>query len=143
MGAAAVMITPALIVGEVSQKPSYEFRDDQFVILNDKGGDVDKYAFYFGLIERSGMPVKVNGYCYSACTMVLHNPKACAMPWTMFGFHEARQYNRRTLEVLDNSEAGNRVLWLHYPEKVRAKLGVLMPYMVYIKGTDLLPACKD
>ena len=83
----ALALIPSLFMTEVSQKPAYEFRDDHFVLLTDKGGDVNSYAVHFRAIERSGLPVKVIGNCSSACTMVLHNPKACAMEWTVFGFH--------------------------------------------------------
>jgi hypothetical protein len=86
--------------------------------------------------------VKVEDACISACTMVLSNPKACAMPGAHFGFHQARRYNKKSLELLDVSELGNKILWAHYPDKVRARLGELKPTMVYIKGTDLLPPCE-
>lgn len=35
-------------------------------------------------LTRSGGTVKVEGACLSACTMVLRNPKACAMPGALF-----------------------------------------------------------
>ena len=36
---------------------------------------------------------------------------------------------------------GTNLVWAQYPEHVRARLGQLTPEMVYIKGTELLPAC--
>jgi hypothetical protein len=93
-------------------------------------------------MKRQGSVVKVEDACWSACTLVLSNPNACAMPRAQFGFHEARLYSRSTLEVLEVSEHGNRLLWNSYPENVKARLGRLTPYMVFIKGTDLLPPCK-
>jgi hypothetical protein len=93
----ALALIPSLFMTEVSQKPAYEFRDDHFVLLTDKGGDVNGYAVHFRAIERSGLPVKVIGNCSSACTMVLHNPKACAMEWTVFGFHECKHPVRTAL----------------------------------------------
>ena len=113
--------------------------DDHFVIHRDQGGDLEGYALHFSMMKRQARVVKVEDACISACTMVLNNPKACAMPGAHFGFHQAKVYSRSTLEILEVSDAGNKLLWGHYPEKVRARLGQLTPYMVYIKGTDLLP----
>ena len=64
------------------------------------------------------------------------------MDGSVFGFHESKYYNRKTFEVLATSDEGNGILWESYPEHVKARLGRLTPYMVYIKGTDLLPPCK-
>jgi hypothetical protein len=135
-------LTSVLFLGEVSKKPAYDFVDDHFVINADMGGDIDSYAKFYGLIEKTNSPVWVTNLCMSACTMVLRNPHACATPKAWFGFHSARVYDKRTLEELGDSDNGNRLLWLHYPEKVRAKLGGrLGTDMVYIKGTELLPKC--
>jgi hypothetical protein len=90
------------------------------VIHRDIGGDLGSYALYFSLIKRQGAVVKLEDVCWSACTLVLSNPNACAMPRAQFGFHEARLYSRSTLEVMEVSEHGNRILWDSYPEKVKA-----------------------
>jgi hypothetical protein len=39
-------------------------------------------------------------------------------------------------------QGGNKILWAHYADKVKARLGELKPTIVYIKGTDLLPPCE-
>jgi hypothetical protein len=142
----AVAITTALMVGNLptqpNTRPKYEFVNDHFVLQRDTGGDVAQYAYHFHLIKREGSRVVVEGDCFSACTMVLDNPKACAMPSARFGFHAARRYNKETRELFDISDAGNKILWSHYPPSLREWLGELKPTMVFIKGTELLPLCK-
>lgn len=91
-----------------------------------------------GLWERS----PGQGHCASACTLILGNPKACAERAALFGFHQARSYNKETMEIQGSHEGANKVLWASYPILVQLKLGELKPNMVWIKGTELLPACK-
>ena len=75
--------------------------------------------------------------------MILHNPKACAMPKAIFGFHAARYYNKSTLEIIGDSNHGTQTMWAHYPDKVKIRLGGrLSDDVVYIRGTDLLPPCR-
>lgn len=114
-----------------------------YILLKaDGGGDINDYAKAFLLFEQIGSEVWVEGPCLSACTMVLHNPFACAMPKAVFGFHAAKYYNKTTLEVMNESSVGNQIMWNHYPESVKVKLGSkLSPDMIYIKGTDLIRAC--
>jgi hypothetical protein len=132
----------SLVVGEVSQRPSYDSFKDHFQLRADGGGDVQEYAKHFAAIEQQAMPVHIMGDCLSACTMVLKNKLACAMPGARFGFHLARSYNRETKEQLGLSDYGNKVLWEHYPIHVQQRLGTLRLDMVYIKATDFIPPCK-
>src|SRR4051812_38129437 len=115
MGPEILALLPALTMNEVRKRPQYEWAESHFILQNDAGGDVTQYAHHFLLIKRSGERVVVSGACFSACTMVLSNPMACAMPSARFGFHSARRYNLQTLEVLENSDDGNKILWAHYP----------------------------
>jgi hypothetical protein len=144
MLAVVPVLTSVLFMAEVKQRPSFEYRDQHIVLNADMGGDIDSYAEFFALAQKSGEPIWVMGACLSACTLVLKNPKACATPNAYFGFHSARIYSKSTLEVLGDSDNGNKLLWAHYPEKVKARLGGrLGPNFVYIKGTELLPACHE
>jgi hypothetical protein len=123
--------------------PEFEITQDHIQLNDDYGGDLDAYARAFALFESNGQEIWVTGKCLSACTMVLNNPKACAMPNAIFGFHAARLYNAETLEVMGNSVYGNRIMWAHYPDRVKQRLGGrLSDKPVYIKGTDVLPPCK-
>ena len=142
-GISALTITLSAMA-EVRLRPSFEYRDHHIVLNVDYGGDIDSYADFFALAQKSGEPIWVMGACLSACTLVLKNPKACAMPNAYFGFHSARIYSKSTLETFGDSEVGNQVMWSHYPEHVKAKLGGrLSPDMVYIRGTELLPPCRN
>jgi hypothetical protein len=134
---------PPTFMTEVSLRPPFEYEDNHIALKPNKGGDIDSFAAFFALIEKSGEPVWVMGMCLSACTLVLRNPKACAMPTAVFGFHSASLYNKQTLETLGVSDHGNRLFWAHYPEKVKTRLGGrLSEEMVYLRGTELLPPCK-
>jgi hypothetical protein len=132
----------SLVVGEVSQRPSYEFYEDHFVLRADIGGDVGAYAKHFADIEKRSIPVRIIGDCLSACTMILKNKLACAMPGARFGFHLAHKYNPETRETGEISDYGNKVLWEHYPIHVRQRLGTIPLNMIYIKATDFIRPCK-
>jgi hypothetical protein len=56
------------------------------VITADEGGEISSYESKF---FRAGNGTKrwvVDGYCNSACTMVLGTGRACATPRAQFGF---------------------------------------------------------
>jgi hypothetical protein len=85
------------------------------VIGDDDGGSVDEHVKFYARIMASGVPVRVEGICVSACTIVLWLPKSqvCVAPTASFGFHAARfnQYWHRTF-----TEAMAR---RYYPEAIR------------------------
>jgi hypothetical protein len=135
-------VTP--VAQTMSRVPNFEITQQGHFLLNDDyGGDLAAYARAFELLASGGEEIWVKGQCLSACTMVLKNPKACAMPNAVFGFHAARYYNKDTFEIIGESDRGNRKMWAYYPDKVKQRLGGrLTAEPVYIKGTDLLPPCK-
>lgn len=136
-------VTPVEARPSINRVPEFEITQDHIQLNDDGGGDLDAYARAFALFESNGQEIWVTGKCYSACTLVLKNPKACAMPNAVFGFHAARYYNSETREAMNESTHGNRILWAHYPDKVKLRLGGRLSYnVVYIKGTDLLPPCR-
>jgi hypothetical protein len=141
MMAPIMPVTP--VAQAISRVPDFEIMQDHFQLNDDYGGDIAAYARAFELLASGGEEIRVTGQCYSACTMVLKNPNACAMPKAIFGFHAARYYNKKTLEIIGESVMGNFIVWMHYPDKVKQRLGGrLTAEPVYIKGTDLLPPCK-
>ena len=86
------------------------------------GGWVASYKRAFESMEGTGLEVRVKDVCASACTMVLHSPRACAERAAMFGFHEA------WVESEDGQARAHRAtnrVWSEYPEHVRAELGQL------------------
>jgi hypothetical protein len=142
MSAAIAILAGTLLAGEVSQRPAYSYVDDHYELAADIGGDVRAYAAHFADIQKQGAPIRVMGDCLSACTMVLRNRLACAMPGARFGFHLAKTYNKQTREILGISDYGNQTVWSHYPIHVRTRLGTLTENMVNVRGTDFLPPCK-
>jgi hypothetical protein len=62
-----------------------------FVIADDNGGDVEEFNKWYIRLMNSHAPVKIDGWCISACTLVLMLPKeqVCVTPRASFGFHLA------------------------------------------------------
>jgi hypothetical protein len=57
------------------------------VITADKGGNINWYESKFFGAENENARWVVDGYCNSACTMVLGTGRVCATPRAQFGFH--------------------------------------------------------
>jgi hypothetical protein len=57
------------------------------VITADKGGNILWYESKFFGAENENRRWVVDGYCNSACTMVLGTGRVCATPRAQFGFH--------------------------------------------------------
>ena len=55
---------------------------------DDRGGSVLAYA---STIAAHDGPVRLSGYCASACTMWLGHEQACIEPGARFGFHRVRR----------------------------------------------------
>jgi hypothetical protein len=122
--------------------PNHEinFRGE-VVIYDTAGGRLNGFNPYFRQWKDEGRTLIIYGMCSSACTLALGNPKACAMPKAVFGFHQARHWNRETGELGGTAVLATEFMWSHYSEKVKAVIKRLTPDMQYFKGTDLLPSC--
>ncbi len=61
------------------------------VILDSPGGTIATFQTFYRELKRSHVPVRVRGWCVSACTMVLHLPRweVCVEPTAVLGFHMA------------------------------------------------------
>lgn len=57
------------------------------VITADQGGNINLYEKRFFGAESGDMRWVVDGYCNSACTMVLGTGRVCATRRAQFGFH--------------------------------------------------------
>ncbi len=110
-------------------------------IVNDKGGQVGKYAQAFAKVRSSGERVAIDGDCLSACTMVLGlvpSNQICATPRARFGFHTASVLN--TAGRLIPDVASTRALWNIYPASVQRWIdqhGGLSRQMIYLEGREL------
>jgi hypothetical protein len=63
--------------------------DGQVEIRDDSGGNVQAYLNERNRLEREGVPVRISGYCDSACAIFYSLPTACLAPDARLGFHKA------------------------------------------------------
>lgn len=82
----AIFVTISSSYAHKSAIPS-----EPFTIQDDWGGDIDEFSKWYRRLLQSGTPVKIDGWCVSACTLVLMLPKeqVCVTPRASFGFHLA------------------------------------------------------
>lgn len=139
----AELLAVAVVLGYTPlDVPNHEinFRGE-VVIYNTGGGRIGSFSSKFKTWLAEGRTLIIYGECSSACTLALGNPKACAMPKAIFGFHQARHWNRETDKLGGTAVEATDFMWSHYSEKVKAVIKRLTPDMQYFKGTDLLPSC--
>jgi hypothetical protein len=87
------------------------------VITADKGGNIDWYESKFFGAENSNTRWVVDGYCNSACTMVLGTGRVCATPRAQFGFH-AGYYEYPVFGKVIEPQPTNQ-MYQHYPDNVK------------------------
>ena len=58
-------------------------------IQDDHGGEIGRYLAQAGLFRACHARPRIGGACFSACTIYLGVPGACAEPTAVFGFHAA------------------------------------------------------
>lgn len=116
-----------------STRPPYPIveRAGVVVVRNDPGGSVEDHKKWYSRIARSHLPVRIEGYCNSACTFVLKMParQVCVTPDVTLGFHQA--FDTRTLAPApDVTKEFVRTI---YPKPVRdwiRKNGPLKPKLI-------------
>jgi hypothetical protein len=110
-------------------------------IIDDRGGNIDHYLQTFAKVRSTGVLVVVDGYCMSACTLVLGlvpYDHLCATPRAHFGFHAAWMRNIDGNPI--RSAMGTRTLWKIYPVAVQHWIeqhGGLSNQMIYMEGRSL------
>jgi hypothetical protein len=116
------------------------------VIGDDVGGNLAFFAMWYKRIRDSGVPVRVEGVCESACTLALSLPhdQVCIAPTASFGFHLA-SYNGETAPGVTGA-----MIRRWYPEKVRKWLvgQTLIEAPLYMTANTVVslgifPACED
>lgn len=74
------------------------------VIRNDAGGSVSRYLMDATAASAFGQPIKIDGWCASACTLYLGSPYTCVTPRAKLAFHAPRggsaQQNRHAAQVM-------------------------------------------
>jgi hypothetical protein len=90
-------------------------RQGTIVIKDDHGGGVEDHAKFYNRIRLAHIPVRVEGYCNSACTFVLAMPpsEVCVTPKASFGFHLA------TIDGIPSRKLTNLLIHRSYPDVVK------------------------
>jgi len=110
-------------------------------IYNDRGGRIDHYLYRFEQVRNSGERVIIDGYCASACTLVLGSVAAdriCVTANANLAFHAAWVFDPSGARVTSPRDTG--VLWAHYPLSIRAWIqrhGGLTATLIYLRGREL------
>ena len=87
------------------------------VITADKGGNIDRYESKFFGAGNDNTRWVVDGYCNSACTMVLGTGRVCATPRAQFGFH-AGYYEYFVFWKVIKPQPTYQ-MYQHYPDSVK------------------------
>jgi hypothetical protein len=110
-------------------------------IVDDPGGRIGTYVDRYQGMRSSGEMVIIDGYCASACTIVLGtvpHDRICVTPRARLGFHAA----------WDSGSSGRRItnpgatqsLYSMYPMAVRRWIdqrGGLTPQVIFLSGREL------
>ena len=111
------------------------------VITFDVGGSIEHYASYYADLRERGVPIRIDGYCVSSCTMALASSHVCVTDKAVLGFHSAymplfKRFGPRLFDI----PASTAILWAHYPHAVQewiTERGGLTATMLYLKGDEL------
>ena len=87
-------------------------------IDDDFGGSVGTYKMWYERVKDSGVPVRVEGVCISACTLVFALPpeQVCVANTASFGFHLA------SINGEADPEFTQAMIRRFYPAPIRAWL---------------------
>jgi hypothetical protein len=87
------------------------------LITADEGGNIDRYDSMFFGPESDTTRWAIDGYCNSACTMVLGTGRVCATPRAQFGFH-AGYYKLFVFWKVINPKLTHQ-MYRRYPDHVK------------------------
>ena len=118
-----------------------EASDAAVRIARDAGGRIETYVGKYQGVRSSGEMVIIDGYCASACTIVLGSvphDRICVTSRARLGFHAAWDPDARGRKIT-NLQA-TQTLYLMYPFEVRHWIdqrGGLTPRMIFLSGREL------
>jgi hypothetical protein len=130
----AILATTILLAG-------IEASDAAVRIVDDPGGRIGAYVDRYQGMGSSGEMVIIDGYCASACTIVLGtvpHDKICVTSRARLGFHAAWDPGSNGRRIT-NPEA-TQSLYSIYPFEVRHWIdqrGGLTPHMIFLSGREL------
>ena len=111
-------------------------------IVEDAGGRIGAYVDKYQDVRSSGEMVIIDGFCASACTIVLGtvpHDKICVTSRARLGFHAAWDSGSHGRKMT-NPEA-TQTLYSMYPSEVRRWIdqrGGLTPHMIFLSGRELV-----
>jgi hypothetical protein len=111
-------------------------------IVEDPGGRIETYVDKYKGVLSSGEIVIIDGFCASACTIVLGtvpHDKICVTSRAKLGFHAAWDPGSSGRKIT-NPEA-TQTLYSMYPFEVRRWIdqrGGLTPRMIFLSGRELV-----
>jgi hypothetical protein len=118
------------------------------VINDDGGGGVSDHVKFYNRIREAGIPVRIEGMCVSACTLVLDLPRneVCITSTASFGFHLASDGdpNPNLTEALIRRFYPPAVQqWIKDYTRIHGKLSERVIYMTFdeIMDLDVLSEC--
>jgi hypothetical protein len=110
-------------------------------IARDSGGRIQTYVDRFQRVRSTDEMVVIDGFCVSACTIVLasvSHDRICVTSRARFGFHAAWDIGPHGRKIT-NREA-TQTLYLMYPFEVRRWIdqrGGLTQHMIFLSGREL------
>ena len=110
-------------------------------IADDPGGRIGTYVNRYEGVRTSGEGVIIDGYCASACTIVLGtipHDRICVTSRARLGFHAAWDSGANGRRMI-NWEA-TQSLYSMYPFEIRHWIdqrGGLTPHMIFLTGREL------
>lgn len=101
---------------------TYTALPNPYVIQFNPGGSIQEFYERYSEVRTSGRPVRIDGMCLSACTMVaglIPQERVCVTPYAVLGFHSAYML---TMVGPQHSSEGTRLIWQTYPAALRQML---------------------
>ena len=127
---------------------STNFASATIRITADRGGRIIDYVERFMQARASGEQVVIDGYCLSACTLVvgmLPREQVCVTRNAVLGFHAAWRPTSDGRKV--SSHIATQVMMDVYPPELRSwigRRGGLTPRLLLLEGRELngiVPTC--
>lgn len=110
-------------------------------ISNDPGGQIGAYMQKYQGLRSSGERVVIDGFCASACTIVLGEipyDRICVTAQASLGFHAAFDPDSDGRHI--TNLVATHFLYSIYPSPVRrwiSRHGGLTPHMILLQGKEL------
>jgi hypothetical protein len=110
-------------------------------IVHDPGGRIGAYVDRYQGMHSSGEMVIIDGYCASACTIVLGtvpHDKICVTSRARLGFHAAWDPGSNGRKITNSG--ATQTLYSMYPFEIRRWIdqrGGLTPHVIFLSGREL------